>query len=178
MRERWELRKREEVFKDSILRIEHRDFHYKKNNSTGTFTVISMKDWAVIVPVTSDGKLILVRQFRVATDEVTYEFPGGAIEHGEDPLTGAVRELREETGYTGSLELLSKMRPNPSFMDNFCYSYLALGCEKTNNLDLDPFEDIEIVVVTFQELERMIEKGQITHSITLAAYGAYKALKG
>lgn len=178
MRERWELRKSAEVFKDAVLRIEHRDFHYQKNDSVGTFTVVCMKDWAVIVPVTSDSRLILVKQFRIATDEVTYEFPGGAIEKGEDPLKGAVRELQEETGHAGRLSLLSRMRPNPSFMDNFCYSYLAEDCEKTSGLNLDPFEDIEPVTVTFEEFEDMITNGSIVHSITLAAYGAYKAKKG
>lgn len=178
MKNRWELRNSAEVFKDAVLRIEHRDFHFSENGQTGTFTVVSMKDWAVIVPVTSEKKIILVKQFRIATNEVTYELPGGAIERGEEPLKGASRELREETGFSGDLSLLSKMRPNPSFMDNFCYTYLAENCIKTHKLNLDPFEDIDPVEVSFDEFETMIIDGRITHSITIAAYGAYRACKG
>lgn len=175
MKNRWTLKDRREVFKDHVLRIEHRDFHYSTNGSTGTFTVLSMKDWAVIVPFTTEGNLILVKQFRVATGDITYEFPGGALEIGEDADFGAQRELTEETGYGGKLSLLSKMRPNPAFMDNFCYAYLAEGCEKVSDLNLDPFEDIEPVTVTTEEFEQMIKDGSVVHSITLAAYGAYKA---
>lgn len=175
MHDRWFLKERRERFKDAVLKIEHRDFHFSKNGQTGTFTVVSMKDWAVIIPVTKDGKFILVKQFRVATGEVTYEFPGGALEIGEEADAGALRELTEETGFIGRLTLLSKMRPNPAFMDNFCYAYLAEGCEKVKDLELDPFEDIEPVEVTGQELDAMIADGTMVHSIPLAAYGVFKA---
>lgn len=175
MKNRWTLRNRREVFKDTVLKIEHRDFHYSANGQTGTFTVLSMKDWAVIVPVTKDGRLLLVRQFRVATGDITYEFPGGALETGEEADYGAMRELEEETGHRGKMTLLSKMRPNPAFMDNFCYAYLAEDCEKVAELKLDPFEDIEPEAVAFEEFEQMIKDGRVVHSITLAAYGAFKA---
>lgn len=178
MRSRWELRGSSEVFRDPVLRVEHRDYHYQLNDSTGTFTVVRMKDWAVILPITQGGNLILVKQFRVATGEVNYEFPGGAIEHGEDHGKGAARELMEETGCSGRMELLSAVRPNPAFMDNFCYTYLARDCVRINGLKLDPFEDLEPVEVSFSGFEDMVRDGRIVHSITLAAYGAFKALKG
>lgn len=178
MKDRWSLKARREAFKDTVLKIEHRDFFYKTNGQTGTFTVLSMKDWAVLVPVTKDNKLIIIKQFRVATGDVAYEFPGGALEAGENPDQGAERELKEETGHTGRLTLLSKMRPNPAFMDNFCYAYLAENCEKVSGLKLDPFEDIEPLEVSFDEFEQMVLNGEIVHSITLAAYGAFKAFKG
>ncbi|MGE4266562.1 MAG: NUDIX hydrolase [Deferribacterales bacterium] len=175
MKRHWTLKDRREMFKDVVLKIEHRDYHFSKNGQTGTFTVVSMKDWAVIIPVTKEGKFILVKQFRIATGEVTYEFPGGALEAGEDADTGALRELTEETGFAGSLTLLSKMRPNPAFMDNFCYAYVASDCEKVKELNLDPFEDIEPVEVTRQELDAMIADGRIAHSIPLSAYGVFRA---
>ena len=158
-----------------MLRVEHRDFYYKRKEATGRFTVISMKDWAVIIPVTKEGKLVLVRQFRVGSCDTAYEFPGGALEQGENPKEGAERELAEETGYTGELTLLTKMMPNPAFMDNFCYAYLAEGCAKTSELSLDPFEDLEPEEFTVAETERMILDGRIVHSITLAVFGAYQA---
>lgn len=158
-----------------MLRVEYRDFHFKKNDSVGRFTVVSMKNWAVIVPVTAEGNLILVRQFRVGTLETLYEFPGGALEDGEDEAAGALRELEEETGYKGALTELCRMRPNPAFMDNFCWLYMASDCVRTSELSLDPFEDLEPVEFTPDEVERMILDGRIVHSISIAAYGAYIA---
>ena len=178
MKERWSLKDRREVFKDRVLKVEHRDYHYTKNDETGTFTVLSMKNWATIVPMTKEGNLVIVKQFRVATGEVTYEFPGGALEEGETTEYGAKRELEEETGYTSDcFTPLSVMRPNPAFMDNFCYVFLAENCEKKFELNLDPFEDIEPMEVTLKEFEEMIKDGRVNHSVILAAYGAFKAYK-
>ncbi|PLX71534.1 MAG: NUDIX domain-containing protein [Denitrovibrio sp.] len=175
MEDNWRLIKSEEKFKDPVLRVEHREFYYKRNDSHGTFTVISMKDWGVVVPVTIEGKMVLVKQYRVGSCDAAYEFPGGALEVGEDPTSGSARELSEETGYEGELTFLSKMRPNPAFMDNFCYLYLAEKCEKTSELLLDPFEDLEPVEFDVSEVEQMILDGRIVHSISIAAYGAYRA---
>lgn len=175
MKNNWKLLKSETKYKDPVLSIEHRDFYYKRADQNGTFTVVSMKDWGVIVPITSDGKMVLVKQYRVGTCEEAYEFPGGALETGEDAMSGSARELSEETGYSGDLTLLSKMRPNPAFMDNFCYLYLAENCKKTSGLVLDLFEDLEPEEFTVSEVEQMILDGRIVHSISIAAYGAYRA---
>lgn len=175
MKDNWKLLKSETKFKDPVLSIEHRDFYYKRSGQNGRFTVVSMKDWGVVVPLTKSGRMILVKQYRVGTCETAYEFPGGALEKGEDALAGSARELSEETGRTGELTFLSKMRPNPAFMDNYCYLYLAENCEKTSDLVLDPFEDIEPEEFDVSEVEQMILDGRIVHSISIAAYGAYMA---
>jgi 8-oxo-dGTP pyrophosphatase MutT (NUDIX family) len=175
MESNWKLIKSETAYTDPVLRVEHRDFLYRKTGSVGKFTIVSMKNWAVIVPVTTEGKLVLVRQYRVGTCETGYEFPGGALEHGESPLEGAARELTEETGYSGCLTELCAMRPNPAFMDNICYLYLAEDCIKTSELNLDPFEDIEPAEFTLEEVESMILDGRISHGISIAAYGSFAA---
>jgi 8-oxo-dGTP pyrophosphatase MutT (NUDIX family) len=177
MKNNWTLKNVQLEYENPVLRIERRDFLFNKNNSVGNFTVVSMRDWGVVVPITSDGEMLLVRQFRVATGEVTYEFPGGALETGEDPLSGSKRELQEETGFSGNMTFMSKMRPNPAFMDNFCYLYLAENCEKVSNLKLDPFEDLEPVFFSVEKVAEMIRNGDIVHSITLAAFGAYCSFK-
>ncbi|ADD69157.1 NUDIX hydrolase [Denitrovibrio acetiphilus DSM 12809] len=176
MEKNWKLVGAELVYKDPVLQVEHRDFHFKKNDEVGTFTVVSMKDWAVIVPVTEEGRFVLVKQYRVGTRSVAYEFPGGALEKGEKPEEGAARELVEETGYCGSLSKLCDLSPNPAFMDNTCYLYLAENCTKTSDLSLDPFEDIEPAEFSLRDVENMILNGEIVHSISIAAYGAYIAL--
>jgi len=175
MKNKWKLVKTETAYIDPVLRVEHRDFHFSRNDKVGTFTLVCMRNWAVVVPLTKEGKMVLVKQFRIGTQDVAYEFPGGALEKGEDAMEGAKRELAEETGYEGSLTHLSDMAPNPAFMDNTCFLYLAENCEKTSELNLDPFEDVEPAEFTVSEVEEMILKGEIVHSISIAAYGAYMA---
>ena len=175
MKDNWTLVGSKTVYTDPVLRVEHRDFHFKKNDSTGTFTIVKMRDWAVILPITKEGKMVLVKQYRVGTQEVAYEFPGGALEEGENPVEGAERELAEETGFSGDFSTLCELSPNPAFMDNICYLYLAENCEKTSGQNLDPFEDIEPVECTPDEVAEMILDGRIVHSISIACFGAYKA---
>lgn len=177
MKQNWKLVNTKTAYIDPVLRVEHRDFHFSKNDEIGTFTIVQMRDWAVIVPVTKDGKLLLIKQYRVGTQDVAYEFPGGALEAGENSMEGASRELTEETGYTGELKKLCDMSPNPAFMDNTCYLFLAENCAKTEEQFLDPFEDIEPEEFEASEVEQMILDGRIVHSISIAAYGAYIANK-
>lgn len=175
MKDNWKLIGSKIAYKDPVLLVEHRDFHFKKNDSVGTFTIVKMRDWAVIVPVTKEGKLVLVKQYRVGTQDVGYEFPGGALEKGENAMEGAIRELAEETGYEGKFSTLCEMAPNPAFMDNTCYLYLAEDCVRTGELNLDPFEDLEPVEFSLEEVGEMILDGSIVHSISIAAYGSYVA---
>jgi hypothetical protein len=62
-------------------------------------------------------------------------------------------------------------------MDNFCYLYLAENCERVSDLKLDPFEDLEPVFFSVEKVAEMIRNGDIVHSITLAAFGAYCSFK-
>jgi len=71
-----------------------------RNGRQSRATILETPDWVDIVAVTSDGKIVLVDQFRFGVDAVTTEIPAGIIELGETPLAAAQRELLEETGCT------------------------------------------------------------------------------
>src|SRR3982751_3314867 len=66
------------------------------------FVVMKSPDWVNVVALTPDDRLVLVRQFRYGVNEFSLEIPGGVMEAGEDPIVAGLRELREETGYTGA----------------------------------------------------------------------------
>ncbi|WP_022851226.1 NUDIX hydrolase [Limisalsivibrio acetivorans] len=174
MRERWKLLGIEEKFSDRVLSVEHRRYHFDGAGDSMPFSVVRMKDWVIVVPVTEEGKLVLVRQYRVGTDEVTLEFPGGAVNMGEDPAEGAPRELEEETGYiSGRLSRLGSVKPNPAFLTNDCHAYLAEGCEAKGMMQPDPFEDVEPVELSLDEVKELARNGGINHSITLGALAIY-----
>ena len=87
-----------------------------------------MPDWVNTVPVTTQGKVLLVRQFRIGIESTTLETPGGVVDAGEKDMTmAAVRELEEETGHTSRNILpLASLNPNPAIMTNTVHFFLAL----------------------------------------------------
>jgi ADP-ribose pyrophosphatase len=141
---------------------------------THDFFVLNIPDWINVIALTKDGRLIMVEQHRLGTDEFTLETSAGIIEPGEDPAAAARRELREETGYeAGNLILLKKCSANPAIMNNYIHFYLATGCEIASAQDLDPAEDIDVHLFTHREIIDFIRNGRINHSIIITALSLY-----
>jgi ADP-ribose pyrophosphatase len=124
---------------------------------------------SVILPILDDGRVILVRQYRYPVGEALLELPAGTLEPEEDPLECAARELVEETGHVaGSLNPLGRFYNAPGYADEKLLAVLATELEPTDGGELDPDENIEVVVVTSQELSQLISRGEIRDGKTLA----------
>jgi len=135
------------------------------------FLRLDAPDWVNVVAVTSSGDLVLVEQYRHGTDTVTLEIPGGAVDAGEDSAGAASRELEEETGYLGGeLHLLGTVEPNPAFLSNRCFTYLAVGCQPVGVVNPDPGEEIALRLVPLARFGELIDRGDITHSLVIAAH--------
>ena len=127
--------------------------------------------WVNVVPVTAEGRVVLIRQYRHGIRDVTVEIPGGMIDAGESPEAAAARELQEETGYTAeSLRLLARVLPNPAIQNNWCYLFAADGCRRTGQPRPDPFEVIEVQERPLEEVPAMIHSGEICHCMVIAAF--------
>lgn len=134
------------------------------------FVVIDAPDWVNVVALTTDHRLVLVNQFRYGTNAFSWEVPGGVIDLGEDPVTAGVRELREETGYTGSsARLLGSVNPNPAIMNNRCHLILVENAVRTEAQEWDPDEEIEVAAFPVDEVYAWAHTGRITHSLVLNA---------
>lgn len=133
--------------------------------------VLEAPDWVNVIPVTAEGKVVLVRQFRFGTWGNTLEVPGGMVDPGEDPAQAAARELEEETGYRPRrLEALGACHPNPAIQSNRTFSFLALGCEQVHAGRPDSSEDIAVELCDRAEVDHLIRTGQITHALVLVAF--------
>ena len=139
------------------------------------FVVINAPDWVNVVALTVDGQIVLVRQFRYGIDEFTLEVPGGVIDAGEDPLVAGLRELQEETGYTGPAKLLGSVRPNPAMQSNRCHFVLVEGAVRSHELDWDPDEELQVVTLPADEVLALAHSGGIVHSLVLNALMLFEA---
>lgn len=133
------------------------------------YYVVELNNSATALPITEDGKIILVKQYRHPIGEVIYETPGGFIDDGEDAAAGMKRELLEETGYTFSaVEPLGRIAGNPALLNNYTELFLATGGKKVTGQHLDHNEEIEIVLVSIEELVDLLMKNEIKQSLHAA----------
>ncbi|MBI5500396.1 MAG: NUDIX hydrolase [Deltaproteobacteria bacterium] len=135
------------------------------------FYEMRFTDWTNVIPVTEDGQVILIRQFRAGARQVTLEIPGGLVEPGESPLDAAQRELREETGYSAvDWTPLGSVQPNPAIQSNRCHTFLARGAVKSGAMALEPMEDIELEPVPLAAVPGLIARGEIEHTLVISAF--------
>jgi 8-oxo-dGTP pyrophosphatase MutT (NUDIX family) len=136
-----------------------------------SFLRLVAPDWVNVVAFTDDGRLILVEQYRHGTNRVTTEIPGGAVDGGEQPAAAAARELEEETGYCADdLILIGEVHPNPAFLSNSCWTFLALGCRPVGTIRPDSSEEVAVRLVEPDALTRLIDEHVIEHALVIAAH--------
>lgn len=139
------------------------------NGTVFEATALEFRTWAVVLALTKNQEVVLVKQYRHGAQDVFWEFPGGVVDDGENPLAGARRELLEETGYTASnLIEVGKFYPNPALKTNLMYGYLAYDVEKTDIQKLDEAEDIEVHLIPLDELIAMTKRGEFLNGLQIA----------
>ncbi len=133
---------------------------------------------AAVIPVTEDGRILMVSQYRNALERYTLEIPAGGLNPGEATVLAAARELEEETGYASdSLELLLTIRTTVAFCNEKIDIYVARSLVKTHQ-HLDEDEYLNVEAHTMEELEQLIFSRKIEDSKTIAALMAYKVKYG
>ena len=177
----WELTNRKSALKTFPFEVEELSFLEKRNKNPlpHTFFRINSPSWVNILPITSDGQAILIRQPRAGSLSDVLETPGGCIDPGEkDPTMSAVRELEEETGFSTQRILpLASLNPNPALMNNKVHMFLALNCTPVMNRKHFPDESerIETVLVPAKSLAGLVRRGEMDNC--LAALCIFLAAK-
>ncbi len=140
----------------------------KRDGGTRTYGFLATADAVVVLPVLSDGRVVLIKNRRTACEQMLWEVPAGMIEAGEDPSVCALREVEEETGY-----LATRVTPIhgffgcPGMVSEFLYAYVATGLSKTAQ-NLDDTEEIEVHPMPLAQALEMIEDGTLRDAKSIA----------
>ncbi|PWU17596.1 MAG: hypothetical protein C5B49_08520 [Bdellovibrio sp.] len=170
---RWKVRKSEEVYKSQVFRLRKDQCELPDGRVMPRYFVMEFPDWVNVVPVTEEKNVIMVRQYRHAGDGIYLEIPGGST-HGpsEDPRVAGERELREETGYQAQKWIYCGwLSPNPALQNNKIHTFLALGCQRVGEPQLDPYEDLTVEILPLEKLLQIWRDGGIKHSLIYGAIG-------
>lgn len=138
------------------------------------YYVLEYPDWINVIAITTDNRFVMVRQYRYALDVIETELCAGVIEQGETPLEAAQRELREETGYGGGewREVMA-IGQNPGSCNNLTHCFLATGVTRQGDQRLDRTEDIDVELLTRDELLALMRSGELHQAMMLAPLYRY-----
>ena len=159
------------LFKDDWLTVRADTCEKPDGKIIDPYYVYEFPDWVTAVALTSDDQIILVRQYRQALGETLIEIPGGCVDPSDENLqAAAARELLEETGYTfENYTYLGKTSANPSTNNNLMHMFLATGGKKIKEQMLDEGEDIEVLLVSREEVKQLIRENKFMQSMHVTA---------
>lgn len=160
------------VFEGHRFRVERRA--YAVRGTPHQYDIIVHPGAAVILPVLDDGRLVLIRNYRVAVGEDLLELPAGTLEPGEAPATCVVRELAEETGYrAGQVTPLVSFYSSPGILTERMHTFVATQLTP-GPTELDAGEEIEVTTMTLAEALAAVRAGRITDGKTILALLYYE----
>lgn len=175
-RECWITETEKSLGRSSVLEIVERLCHTsEETDRKHRFFILKSNDWCNIIPITENGNVVFVRQFRVGTDNHTLEIPGGVVDSSDgDIQSAAIRELKEETGYVPLPDSkcinLGWTYPNPAIQGNRCHSFIIGPVKKHSPQNLDHGEMIRVLEMPIEEIPDRILSGEIKHALMLNTF--------
>lgn len=166
----WERLGKKTLLETPLFKLRSEKLRLPDGSVKDPYYVLERPDAAIIFPVTKDGEIVLVQQYRPPLEAMELGLPAGLVEGGEEPLAAARRELSEETGYAGGAwEPLGRVASSPSLKDNWAHLFLARGVEETSAPSPDEHELVEVVKVPVDKLRDLVQTGEIVSSSGVAA---------
>lgn len=169
--------KSEKVFEGKVLslRVETVELPDKKYSKR---EIVEHNPSVAVVAVDEENNILLVRQYRKPVEKVLYEIPAGSLEISENPREGAIRELKEETGYlANNVEYIQEFYSTPGFCTEKMYIFFAEDIQESNQ-ELDEDEFIEIEKIPLEKALKMIDLGEIMDAKSIIGILMYQRLRG
>ena len=166
---RWKVLAAERMHDCAVFSVSRLLSRSPRDGGERSFFRIDAADWVNVVPITTAGDLVLIRQYRHGAGEVTLEIPGGMVDPGEAPSASAARELLEETGYAAAeICEIGRSNPNPAHFRNRLHTFVARGCERLGDVRNKGNEETAGELVSRADVIRLVRDGRIDHVLVLA----------
>lgn len=166
---RWKKLSQKLLFQNKYWKYLLDEFEIE-DKGKGEYHYLHLIGSTMIIPMTSNNKILLVNQYRYLNQKESIEFPAGSVEDGYSFEQNAIKELREETGYSAN-ELIKagEFSPYNGVSDEMCHVFIAKDLFR-NELKADFTEDFEFLELTPAEIDNMIDIGTIWDGMTICAW--------
>jgi ADP-ribose pyrophosphatase len=173
----WEVLRRERVYDGTpFVTVERQTVRLPDGRIVEDYHQVTLPDFAIAVPVLTDGRIITLWQYKHGARCVSLTFPAGHVEPGEDPEYAIRRELMEETGYRASRAMcLGSYVTNGNQRCNVMHLFVLTGCEQAAMPQHDDLEAWDLRLMTGAEIEKALQNGRLAMLPQLTAWLAYRS---
>lgn len=173
---KWEVLGREYLYRRPWLTVRRDRVRLPTGAVNDEYYVLEYPTWVNVIAIDREGRFVMVEQYRHGLQEVFTELVAGVAEEGETPLEAARRELLEETGYAGGTwRLNTELSANPGSQNNLSYSFIATGVERVAEQHLDETEDVEVRLLSRDELLQLLRSDTLKQALMAAPLWKYFA---
>lgn len=178
MLKKWKLIKTENIFTSKYLGADKSAYMLPSGKIIDDWYTFTRGDFVLVVAINSKGEILIEKQYRAGADEFFFELPAGWIDEGETPIKAGMRELNEETGYSGSGEAYGPFYVLPGVSKVCSYvAILKIDENSQGGLKRDDDENIELSFMSIEEINEMILSGEIKDEGLLVGISVLNALK-